>query len=120
MKLYVVRNKQGKFFRSVKHAWCGGSWVDGLDEAKFYAKIGQAKGRVTYLHKDDPSYGCSDILEFDLDPAQAKILDMQGETDKKIKRANEKALKQEISRREWEKERLTKQQEEIKLKLSKL
>lgn len=120
MKLYAVRNKQGKFFRALGMRGYGESWVETLEEAKFYAKIGQAKGRVTYFYKSDPSYGCPDILEFDLDPTQAKILDMQAETDKKIKRANALEAKREIERREWEKDRLTKQQEEIRLKLSKL
>lgn len=121
MNLYVVRSKStGEFFRSVGRNSSGSSWVKDLKDAKFYTKIGQAKGRVTYFYKSDPSYGCPDILEFDLDPAQAKILDMQAETDKKIKRANVLELKREISRREYEKYKLTKQQEEIKLRLNQL
>lgn len=38
MKLYVVRNKEGKFFRSIGYGGTGANWVEGLDTAKFKGK----------------------------------------------------------------------------------
>lgn len=102
MKLYVVRNKEGKFFKTIGYGGQGKSWVDGLDKAKFYTKIGQAKSRVTFFYKQYPQYGCPEILEFDIDVPQAKIIDGLKETEKKIKDSKIKEIKRRIKNREWE------------------
>jgi hypothetical protein len=120
MKLYVVRNKQGKFFRAVGMGGYGKNWEDSLDKAKFYAKIGQAKSRVTYFFKSDPSFGCPDILEFELDIQRAKVLDMAELTTKSIQKIEKKKINRELYWREQEKKCLTEEQERIRLRLKSL
>jgi len=85
MKIYVVRNSEGKFFRAV--GFGGGSkgnWVDTLDRAKFYTKIGQAKSRITFFSKNYPEYGVPELIEFNLDISNAVVMDMSRETIGKI------------------------------------
>lgn len=99
MKLYVVRNKQGKYFRTIGRNGYGSSWVDDLESAKFYSKLGQAKSRVTFFYKSNPSFGCPDILEFEL--SVFTIINAQAETDKKIKNSKISEIKKRIKRSEW-------------------
>ena len=65
LSLYAVRSKDGKFFKNIGYGGGGGkkSWVDSLDKAKIYAKIGQARSRVTFWEKNYPEYGRPDLIE---------------------------------------------------------
>lgn len=76
MNLYVVRNQEGRYFRAVGYGHSGDTWVDDLAKAKFYAKIGQAKSRITYFAREWSDYGTPVILEFTLDVAAARVMDM--------------------------------------------
>ena len=78
MKLYVVRNKEGRFFRPIGHGGTGINWQEKLEKAKFYPKMGFAKARASFWYKEYPSYGCPDVLEFDLDVEKAVVLDIRG------------------------------------------
>jgi hypothetical protein len=90
MKLYVVCNSEGKFFRSKGYNGYGDSWVSELEKAKFYSKFGQAQSRCTFWYGAYPKYGCPVILEFTIQPEQAiqhRMIDIaQASIDKKIKK----------------------------------
>lgn len=66
MFLYIVRNKEGKYFRSKGYGGSGSSWVDDLKKARFYANFGAAQARVTWWYKHFPEFGKPDILEFQI------------------------------------------------------
>ena len=85
MKLYVVRNKEGKFFRSIGYGGTGANWVEGLDTAKFYTKIGQAKSRCTYFAGHYPQFGVPEVLEFDLNTITPVVISMEQHVTKSIK-----------------------------------
>lgn len=105
MKLYVVRNKEGKFFRPVGFGGGGSgngkNWQDTLEKAKFYPKIGTAKTQASFWYREYPSYGCPDILEFDLDPTKAVVLNVQEETDKNIRKREELKKRKEAEYKAW-------------------
>jgi hypothetical protein len=96
MKLYVIRNQEGKFFRTIGYQGYGVSW-DTLEKAKFYTKIGQAKARCTYFFKNYPSFGCPEILEFDLNVANATVIDMRATMEKSIKKIKANNLKRQLA-----------------------
>lgn len=100
MKLYVVRNKEGKFFKNIGYGGSGGNWQDTIDKAKFYAKFGQAKSRCTFFYKNYPSFGCPDILEFDIDASNALVHDMQSITKKSIIKSKVIEIKRDINHAE--------------------
>lgn len=102
MNLYVVRSQDGKFFRAVGYGGGGSNWVDTLDRAKFYPKIGPAKSRVTFFAREYPQYGVCDVLEFTLDASQAKMMDMKETTVKAKVRIERKKLQREQNHREHE------------------
>ena len=86
LNLYVVRNKEGKFFRPVGFGGMGEHWQAGLSRAKFYSKIGPAKSQVTFSSKHYPEFGVPDILEITLDPSKAKVIDMASITIKSLEK----------------------------------
>ena len=99
MKLYTLINHEGKYYRSIGYGGSGGNWVDTLEKAKFYPKIGQAKGRVTFFYNYDKKFPCPQILEFDL--SNPVVIDAVEETKKRILKAEERdAKKQEARQRE--------------------
>jgi hypothetical protein len=116
MKLYVVKSKDGKFFRPKGQSGYGDNWVE-LDRAKFYAKMGQAKSQVTFWFKNYPKYGCPDLLEFDFDVANAKVIDMVESTNQSVEKAKKAELKKEQRRKDWEIKRLKEQKEDIDRRL---
>jgi hypothetical protein len=120
MKLYVVRNKEGKFFRPIGYGGSGQNWQEKLEKAKFYPKVGVAKARAAFWYKEYPSYGCPDVLEFELDVANAKILDVKDETEKKIKKKEQKHLQMQIEAKEYQRQQLEKEKADIEARLNKL
>lgn len=117
MKLYLVRNKEGKFFRSIGYGGTGGNWVSEMARAKFYTKSGQAASRVTWFFKNYPQYGCPEILEFDLNVNDATVLNMEELTLKKIKKSKEKEIKRQQANRAYQIKRLEQEREELDKKL---
>ncbi len=120
MNLYVVRSQDGKFFRAIGYGGHGENWVDSIEKAKFYPKIGGAKGRVTYFTKNYPEYGTPDILEFTLEVAQAKVLNMVEYATKRITSIKKAELERERQRNEYELKCLQSEQERIKGRIKKL
>lgn len=102
MKLYVVRNKEGKFFRSIGYGGTGANWVEGLDKAKFYTKIGQAKSRCTYFAGHYPQFGVPEVLEFDLNTITPVVISMEQHVTKSIKSKRLAELRLQISNRTYD------------------
>jgi len=119
MKLYVVRNKEGKFFKNKGFGGYGSNWKDNLEQAKFYPKIGQAKGRVTYFAKHFPSYGVCEILEFNLDVNQAVVINMEAATSKVLEKARIAEEEEKRWRAEREIQRLQAEKDAIEARIKK-
>lgn len=120
MKLYLVRNKEGKFFRAVGYGGSGGNWVSEMDKAKFYTKGGQASARVTWFFRNYPQFGCPEILEFDLDVRSATVLNMEEVTLKKIKKSKEKELERQKAARAYTIRLLEREQTMLQARLEKV
>jgi len=73
MKLYAVRNAEGKWFRRKGYGGYGATWVDDFSKATIYNKIGSARSRVTFFAKTWPEYGIPDLVE--LNVTSTKVLD---------------------------------------------
>jgi len=93
LKLYAVRNQEGKWFRAKGYGGYGSSWVDDIESAKIYAKPSGARGRVTWWATNYPKYGIPELVE--LTVTKAVALD---ETDrvKGVKR------QKEVAQANWE------------------
>ena len=120
MKLYVVRNKEGKFFRNIGYGGHGGNWQQTIDKAKFYTKIGQAKSRVTYFFREYPKFGCPEILEFDISVENAIVLDMEEITKKSIEKIENKKTQRKIASQEWQRKSAEEEIERLRQFLKKI
>jgi hypothetical protein len=100
MNLYVVRNKDGSFFRPIGYGGMGNNWQEKLEKAKFYSKLGTAKAQAAFWFNNYPKYGCPDVLEFTLDVEAAKVLNFQEEIVKnKIRRDKRQKESRDIYQR---------------------
>jgi hypothetical protein len=73
LTLYAVQNKDGKWFRAKGYGGGGKTWVDELNGAKIYAKIGQARAQVTYFAKNHPSFGIPNLVALDVISARVLV-----------------------------------------------
>lgn len=90
MKIYVVQNSEGKFFRPRGYGGGGKQWQDTLEKAKFYTKLGTAKTQCTTWFNINPKFGCPHVLEFNLDQANAVKIDMLEQATVSAKKKAEK------------------------------
>ena len=60
--LYVVRNSEGRFFRSKGYRGYRESWVDSINEAKIYDKTGGARGVITFFSKNYPGFATPELI----------------------------------------------------------
>lgn len=74
MTLYVIRNHEGEYFRTKGRSGYGKSWVPDLIDAKFYAKVSQARSRVTYFTNNNPhGLPVPELIEFKV--VESKVID---------------------------------------------
>lgn len=99
MKIYIVKNQEGKFLRTKGYGGSGNCWVDAFEKAKVYTKIGPAKAQCTFWYGAYPKFGCPFILEFELDPTKAAIVSM----DDHVKKYTDKKKEKEARREEEQK-----------------
>jgi hypothetical protein len=64
LDLYLVRNKEGKWFRAKGFTGYGDTWTDDIKKARVYAKVGPARATVSFFANRWPEYGVPDIVKF--------------------------------------------------------
>lgn len=91
LDLYLVRNKEGKWFRAKGYAGSGDTWTDDVRKARVYGKIGPARAIVSFFSNHYPEYGTPDLVRFHATPAE--VMDeekrVKGQRDAKIRREQE-------------------------------
>lgn len=103
IKVYLVRSKDGKYFRAKGFSGYGDSWVDDVKKAKIYPKIGPARTCVTYWVNNYPSYGVPDIIE--LHSTTGVILNEKERVNKAIDKIKKEKIAQELRNKQWAVER---------------
>lgn len=91
--VYAVRNHEGKWFHAVGYGGYGKSWVDEFSKAKLYAKLGTARGRVTFWKAHRSDLPVPEIHAFRLEPAGQ----VSGE-DARVKKSHLSKAKKNLSR----------------------
>lgn len=119
MKIYLVRDREGKFFRPIGRGGYGENWTT-IDRAKIYPKVGPAKGIITWWFGNYPKFGCPELLEFDIDPAKANVVDLTNECNSKISKKKTLKLKRELEYKQYQREVLERERVEIEKKLKSL
>lgn len=94
LSLYAIRSKDGKWYKNVGFGdsrRSGKSWVDSLDKARIYAKIGQARGRISWWTANFPGFGAPDLIELKI--TEIKVLDDSAAITKNKRKKLQAALK---------------------------
>ena len=100
LKLYVVVNQDGYFFRAKGYGGFGNSWVADVQKARIYAKIGPARSTVSYFAKEHPQFGIPEIHQ--LNVASTIILDEKDRVIKAIKAREKLAERRKKAQAEWQ------------------
>ena len=100
LELYVVRNKEGKYLRSKGYGGYGPSWVDELQKAKIYPRIGPARSQVTFWTNNYPGFGTPEIVVLTVTASQ--VLNEEERVKKAITKAKREKINQELF---WAKEK---------------
>lgn len=97
--LYTVRNEKGQYFRAKGYGGGGNTWVDDINKAKIYGRIGGARGTITWFANNYPKYPTPELVK--LTVTGFEVLD---ET-KRVEKAKQKKIKEEAERKKREAER---------------
>lgn len=62
LELFAVRNRDGQWFRAKGYGGDGATWVNKIERARIYAKVGPAKACVTFFAKRWPECGTPDVV----------------------------------------------------------
>lgn len=116
--LYAVQNEKGQYFRTKGFNGGGNTWVDDINKAKIYPKIGGARGTITWFANNYPEYPTLKLLK--LTVSNVEVLD---ETER-VNKAKAKKVREEAEREkrnaEWQMEQAKKQLADAQAKINKL
>lgn len=99
LEIYMVRNKEGKWFRRKGYGGYGDTWVDDIKKGRIYGKTGGARGVITWFANNYPEYGTPDLVCL-------KVTDMEViDEDSRIKKSQLAKEKRELVRLARMKER---------------
>ncbi len=94
LKLYIVVNQEGKYFRAKGMNGHGDSWIDDIQRARIYTKLGPARSVVSFFASKYPTFGIPNIHELNI--ASTTVLDETKRVEKIVKnkiKAEEKYAK---------------------------
>jgi len=94
LEIFVVKSKDGKYFRAKGYSGYGQSWVDDIQKAKIYIKIGPARTQVTYWAGHYPEYGIPNIVV--LTVSEEKILNEEDRVKKSILNKSKKEIERKL------------------------
>ncbi len=95
LDLYAVRSKDGKWYCSRGYGGGGSKWVDDINDAKLYSRIGQAKSQVTYWAKHYPEYGVPTLVHITCEP-ELEFIDQEARVAKALKKIHSSTKKKHI------------------------
>jgi len=98
MKLYAIRNKEGKYFKSRGINSIDSRWVDDISKAKIYNKIGTARTIITFYSREFPEYGTPDLIELQVNTLS--VIDEEERAKKAIIKIKENRVKDLIKAQE--------------------
>jgi glutamate formiminotransferase len=95
LTFYAVRSKDGKYLRTTGLGG-GNHWVDTLEKAKVWTKIGPAKSQVTFWAGNYPEFGVPDIIP--LVATAGEPINQDDRVSKALKKKKIEELKRELWR----------------------
>lgn len=100
LKLYAVMNHEGKWLRAKGFGGYGETWIKDIQKAKFYGRIGPARGRVTFFAKRWTNHPVPEIVE--ITSTDFKVLDEKNRVANVDRKEKMRAAKAELARKKKE------------------
>lgn len=116
--VYVVRSKDGKWFRAKGMYSSKASWVDDIVDARIYQKIGPARATVTFWANSYPQFGIPEIVI--LTCSKAVVLDETERVSQTIEKKKKARVARELANREWELRRAEREFKDAQERLNRL
>jgi hypothetical protein len=63
LKMYIVRNSKGQYYRAKGYGGAGTSFVDDINKCRIYGTIGPARSVVTFFANNYPEYPTLEIIK---------------------------------------------------------
>lgn len=63
LKMYLVRNSDGQYYRRVGYGGYGACWTDDVARASVWTKQSTARARVSYFANNYPNYPVPNLIE---------------------------------------------------------
>lgn len=118
LDLYVVCNRNGQFLRAKGYGGSGEKWVNEINKARIYPKIGTARAQVTWFANNYPQYGVPKIVK--LTCTGIEVLDEKERVKKSQKAKAKRELEDQRQHNEIMKKHLLAKEKEIRAKLEQL
>lgn len=88
--VYAIRNHEGKFLKARGFRGTG-TWVDDINKAKIYSKIGTPRSTITWIATHNETYPIPQLLK--LTVTGVEVMDEKGRIEKMIQKKAEKTAK---------------------------
>lgn len=118
LTMYMVKNKEGKYFRFKGRDGYGETWVSDIKKGRLYSKISPARSIVTFFANTWPQYGIPDLVEMHI--LKEVVLDETDRVNKAIQKKKEERAAHDIRTKEYELKKAEQELETAKQKLEKL
>jgi hypothetical protein len=98
LKMYLVRNSSGQFYRRVGYGGYGECWTADVAKASVWTKLGTARSRVTYFANSYPDFPIPDLIE--ISAGKIAVLDEKA----RVEKAKAAKLRNEARHEVWQHE----------------
>jgi hypothetical protein len=115
LTFFVVMNSEGKYFRRKGHGGYGDTWVEDIQRARVYAKIGGARGTVTFFANEYPQYPPPSIIKMTV--TATEVIDETARIQAAIAKKKKQEEEYEVKEREHKLEDAKKALERAKKRL---
>lgn len=116
INLYVIRNRDGQYFRAKGYGGTRDSWVAEIEKARLYTKLGPARTQVSFWANNYPAFGVPEIVV--LAAQETGVLDETSRVEKTQERRRKREEEYQVRQRQREvkeaQERLKEAREELK------
>jgi hypothetical protein len=118
LELYAVQSKDGKWLRRKGYGGSGACWVEDVNKARIYPKIGGARSMVTWWANNYPQYGVPSIVKLTI--SAIEVIDESKRVEKAKNSREKKEIAYKIIHKQEEMKRLQEQIKNAENNLNKL
>jgi predicted RNase H-like nuclease (RuvC/YqgF family) len=115
---YAIRNSDGQYFRAKGYGGGGATWVDTIEKAKVYQRIGPARARVTYFANNFPNYPTPELVKFIA--TRVEVLDETERVEKAKEKKKRETEQREVRQKKWQLKRAQQELEEAQARYDRL